>query len=207
MENLELWNSVQDVDLKFTKQVRVAGKQPFTNIDTYEILRMATKQFGSYGKGFGIKSMVWSEKELGDTTLMVLDAVFFYPDGEFPYRNSLKYIYKTKSGYLKVDEDANKKLITNTIGKCLSMIGFAASVYLGLFEDQEYMNEMMASQETMVSPMEVQKLMKGINYYKVDKDQVLKHFIITHLKDLPQSSMQEAEALIKKLGSDNKEAK
>lgn len=200
MENLKLWNEVQDVELKFTKQVRVAGKQPFVNVDTYELLRMATEQFGSYGKGFGIKSMEWSEKKVGDTTLLVLDVIFFYPDGEFPYRNSLKYIYKTKSGYLMVDEDAFKKIITNTIGKCLSMVGFAASVYLGLFDDQGYIDEMVASQETLISPADVQKLLKGINYYKVDKDQVLKHFVLTHLKDLPQNEMHEAEALIKKLG-------
>jgi len=206
MENLQLWNKVQDVEIKFTKQVRVAGKQPFTNIDTYELIRMATEQFGEYGKGFGIKSMEWSEKEVQDTTLLILDAVFFFEGGEFPYRNSLKSIYKTKSGYMFIDEDAPKKLITNTIAKCLSMIGFGASVYLGMFEDQDYINEMMSSQVTLIQPNDVNKLLKGINYYKVSKDEVLTHFTISHLKDLPQSELNEAEALIKKMGEKKDES-
>ena len=203
MKNLELWNSVSDVNLDFTKQVRVPGKQPFTNIDSYEIIRMATDKFGPYGKGFGIESMIWSEKEYGDTTMLILDVKFFYPDGKFPYRNMIKSVYKTKSGYLMVDEDSAKKIITNTIAKCLSLIGFGASVYLGMFDDQEYMSEMMSSREELISPTEVQKLIKGINYYKVDKKLVLDHFIITHLKDLPKSELNEAEAFIKKLGSKN----
>ena len=202
--NLELWNSVYDVDLKFTKQVRVPGKQPFTSIDTYQLIKMATEKFGEYGKGFGIKSMSWSEKEVGDTTLTMLDVIFFFPGGEFPYRNSLKSVYKTKAGYMMIDEDAPKKIITNTIGKCLSMLGFGAAVYLGEFEDQEYMNELMASQETLINPADVQKLIKGINYYKVDKAEVLKHFVITHLKELPAAELQECEALIKRLGAESK---
>ena len=72
MENIELWNSVSDVNLKYTKRVNVPGKTAFTNIDSYELIRMATEKFGSYGKGFGIKSMAWSEKQIEDTVLLVL---------------------------------------------------------------------------------------------------------------------------------------
>lgn len=200
MENLNIWNNNQDIDLKFTKQVRVPGRQPFTSIDTYELIRLATKEFGTYGDGFGISSMAWSEKEVGDTTMLILDAVFSYKEVSFPYRNMIKYIYKTKAGYLKIDEDAPKKVITNTVAKCLSMLGFGASAYLGMFEDENYINEMINSQEILIQPNDVNKLIKGINYYKVSKDEVLKHFVISHLKDLPQRELQECEALIKKLG-------
>lgn len=203
MKDIEIWNKVADVDMRFTKKVNVPGKTPFTNIDTYELIRMATEQFGSYGKGFGIKAMEWSEKQVEDTTLLILDCVFFFPDGEFPYRTSIKSIYKAKAGYMMIDEDAPKKIITNTIAKCLSMIGFGASVYLGMFEDESYVSEMVHSQIVVIQPTDVNKLLKGITYYKVDKDVILNHFGITHLKDLPLAKMQEAEALIKKLGDKN----
>lgn len=199
-ENLKLWNDVSDVDINFTKKVNVSGKTPFTNIDSYKLIEMATEQFGSYGKGFGIKSMSWSERQVETTTLLVLDVVFFYPDGEFPYRTSIKSIYKAKAGYIIIDEDAPKKIITNTVAKCLSMIGFGASVYLGKFEDDAYINEILSSQVPVIAPIDVQKILKGINYYKVDKSRVLSHFGITHLKDLPSSKLQECEAFIKKLG-------
>lgn len=55
--------------------------------------------------------------------------------------NSLKLMYKTSKGYDKVDEDAYKKIITNTIGKSLSYLGFGADVYMGKFEDAAYLNE------------------------------------------------------------------
>jgi len=200
MTDIEIWNKNSDVNLKFTKKVNVPGKTPFTNIDTYELLRMATEQFGSYGKGFGIKEMSWSERQVEDTTLLVLDSVFFFPGGEFPYRTSLKSIYKAKAGYMVIDEDAPKKLITNTIAKCLSMIGFGASVYLGLWEDEIHMNELVHSQIVVVSQDEVNKLLQGISYYKIDKAVVLSHFGLSHLKDLPKASLEEAKAFIKEIG-------
>ena len=53
----------------------------------------------------------------------------------------MKLMYKTAKGYDKVDEDAYKKIITNTIGKSLSYLGFGADVYMGKFEDANYIQE------------------------------------------------------------------
>lgn len=200
-ETLALWNDVFDVDPKMTKQVRVNGKQPFTNIDTYELIRMATEQFGEYGKGFGLRDLSWSYRQFDKTEITSLDVTFFFPEGEFQYRNELKSAYMTQKGYMMIDEDAPKKIITNTIAKCLSMLGFGASVYMGKFEDQEYMAELMASQVEVISPADVGKLLKGIAYYKTDKDSVLKKFLITHLKDLPKSELNVCEAFIKEIGT------
>jgi len=202
-EDLKLWEAVQDVDLKFTKQVNVSGKPNFTNIDTYELIRMATEQFGSYGKGWGIKDMSWSSRTVGETTQDILDVIFFFPGGEFPYRNILTSIYKTKSGYLKIDDDSAKKLQTNTIAKCLSLIGFGSSIYRGQFEDAGYMAELYADQVELIPPQDVQKLIKGIGFYKVNKEDVLKQFNISHLKDIEKSELNKVEAFIKKLSEEN----
>jgi len=140
-ENLTLWNEVRKVDPKFTKDVNAPGKQPFTNIDTYHLIETATKHFGAYGKGFGLKDLNIDEVHLGDTIIAKLHGTFFYPDGSFPVYNALKLVYKTKQGYDKVDEDAYKKIITNTIGKALSYLGFGADVYMGKFEDAAYVQE------------------------------------------------------------------
>ena len=140
-ENLSLWNEVRKVDPAFTKEVRASGKQPFTNIDTYHLIETATKHFGAYGKGFGLKELNIDEVHLGDTIIAKLHGTFFYPDGSFPVYNALKLVYRTKQGYDKVDEDAYKKVITNTIGKALSYLGFGADVYMGKFEDASYVQE------------------------------------------------------------------
>jgi len=113
----------------------------YTNIDTYYLIERATEQFGAYGSGFGLKELHIDEVPLGDTVLVKLHGSFYYPDGSFPVYNALKLVYKTSKGYNKVDEDAYKKIITNTIGKALSYLGFGADVYMGKFEDAAYVQE------------------------------------------------------------------
>lgn len=140
-EDLKLWNEVRTIDPQYTKNVSVSGKPAFTNIDAYHLVEKATGQFGGYGKGFGFKELKIEEIHLGDTILVKLTGVFFYPDGEFPVFNAMKLVYKTTKGYEKVDEDAYKKIITNTIGKALSYLGFGADIYMGKFEDQAYVDE------------------------------------------------------------------
>ena len=140
-ENLKLWNDTKVIDPKHSKDVSVSGKPNFTNIDAYYLLERATEKFGAYGKGFGLKELNIDEVHLGDTILIKLNGTFFYDGGEFPVFNAMKLMYKTSKGYDKVDEDAYKKMITNTIGKSLSYLGFAADVYMGKFEDANYLQE------------------------------------------------------------------
>jgi hypothetical protein len=141
-ENLKLWDDVKVIDPKYTKSVSVSGKQNFTDIDAYYLFERATDTFGAYGKGFGLKELSIDEVHLGDTILIKLSGTFFYDSGEFPVFNAMKLMYKTSKGYDKVDEDAYKKIITNTIGKALSYLGFAADVYMGKFEDANYLQEL-----------------------------------------------------------------
>jgi hypothetical protein len=139
--NLKIWDNNKTIDPKYTKHVNDAGKQAFTNIDAYYLLQRATEHFGAYGQGFGLKELSIDEVHLGNTILVKLKGIFFYQGGEFPVFNSLKLMYKTSKGYDKIDEDAYKKIITNTIGKALSYLGFGADVYMGKFEDAAYLNE------------------------------------------------------------------
>ena len=141
-ENITLWNDEKVIDPKHCKNVSVSGKHNFTNIDAYYLLEKATARFGAYGKGFGLKEgLSIEEVHLGDTILIKLNGIFFYEGGEFPVFNALKLMYKTSKGYDKVDEEAYKKIITNTIGKALSYLGFGADVYMGKFEDATYLQE------------------------------------------------------------------
>ena len=99
-KDYELFN--RTTDIKFTKNVKVAGKPQFTNIDTYWLIEEATKVFGLFGKGWGFKSLDYSTLSIGDTMLLQLQAVFFFKGGEFPIANSTKMSYKTKAGYITV---------------------------------------------------------------------------------------------------------
>ena len=195
-----IWDKNFNIDPKFTKNVRVQGRQPFTNIDTYYLLKVATEQFGSYGTGFGINKMEWSEREFKDgTVIMTLDAEFFYVNDDkksvFPIRNSLKYGYSTKNGYYKIDEDVPKKLMTNTIAKALSYLGFGASVYMGMYEDFAYINEVSAD-FTYISNEQRVELSKLIQETDTDLIKFNKSFGIAKLSDLPISQHNKALAML-----------
>jgi hypothetical protein len=47
------------------------------------------------------------------------------------------FTYRSKYG-LSVDDNAPKKSLTDAIKKCLSMLGFSADVFLGEWDDREY---------------------------------------------------------------------
>jgi recombination DNA repair RAD52 pathway protein len=47
-----------------------------------------------------------------------------------------------KSGRMEADEDAPKKAMTDALTKGLSHLGFSADVFLGLFDDNRYVQKM-----------------------------------------------------------------
>ena len=144
--NLNFWNAVKKTDPKYTKQGKKSGNS-FTSISPMYQFKNATDAFGMFGIGWGIKSdsEKFSYKTIGDTTLLNYDAVLFYRVddqlGEYPIHSTMPQAYKTNGGYLKVDDDARKKVVTNALTKGLSMIGFNADVFMGEYDDQDYVNQ------------------------------------------------------------------
>ena len=142
MSNLKLWNAVEETEKQFTKYVSQRGG--YTAISPQYQLKQATEQFGVYGQGFGLSESEF-DYTLIDTGLIIHKAKFFFVIGgqrsEFPITNAIQAVKTTKNGKY-VDEDFAKKVETNTVSKALSKLGFNADVYMGLFEDQEYLEEL-----------------------------------------------------------------
>jgi len=133
--NMKIWSSVCKTDSEFTKKVNQRGG--YTAIDaTYQAMK-ATELFGSYGLGWGLKSINYDFSLVETTKMAICHAVFFYiidgKESSFPISNAINIMQGTKP-----DEDFCKKLETNTISKSLSRLGFSADVFLGLFDDSEY---------------------------------------------------------------------
>lgn len=137
-DNLKLWDSVKETDEKFTKHVAQRGG--YTSITPQYQMQEATKQFGSYGKGWGFKSIDMDYSVIDSLGLVLVKAVFFFvEDGNthtFPVNNS----WPVKQGS-RVDSDFVKKAETNTMGKALSKLGFNADIFMGLFDDPNYVEE------------------------------------------------------------------
>lgn len=135
-ENLELWNNVNKTDPEFTKKVSY-GTRKFTAIDpTYQI-KNATEMFGRYGTTWGIRDIdIEIIETVSPQKVAILTCEFFTPEGTVSTGNSIS-IVSVKGA---TDTDFLKKIITNTISKELSRLGFNADVFLGKFDDERYVN-------------------------------------------------------------------
>ncbi len=136
--NLKLWDAVKETDKAFTKSVKQRGG--YTAITPQYQMQEATKQFGSYGIGWGFESIDMDYSAIETLELVIVKAVFFYildgKRGSFPINNT----WPVKQGS-RVDSDFAKKAETNTMGKALSKLGFNADIFMGLFDDPNYVEE------------------------------------------------------------------
>lgn len=153
-QNMRIWNLVSTTDTKYTKDAKVGG-QNITSLNGTAMIMKATEVFGPAGFGFG-----WTvleerfdkgaeifvgegEKraslgfELNHTVKIMFWAELDGKRGEFEQYGCTQYLYKSKYG-TTTDGEAPKKSLTDAIKKSLSMLGFSADVFLGLFEDLEY---------------------------------------------------------------------
>jgi hypothetical protein len=155
-DNLKLWNEVSETDLQYTKPAE-KGKYKFTSITPMSQFKKATEQFGIQGIGWGvvIGSEVFNEKTVGTSILLDYDAILFFiyegQRGEIPIHATEKLGYQTqgyqgKEGYFKIDEEVRKKVVTNAKTKGLSELGFNADIFLGMFDDPNYVEHIGYSQ-------------------------------------------------------------
>lgn len=141
--NMGIWDQVKKTDPEFTKKSGFG--RSFTSISPQYQLQEATKVFGPYGKGFGFESCDIELFNDLDAKLAFVKAVFFFVDEDgrhtFPINNTWSIMAgSAKKGTLHVDEDFAKKAETNTMSKALSKLGFSADVFMGQFDDIDYVN-------------------------------------------------------------------
>lgn len=130
-ENLTLWNEVCVTDPDQTKSVN-NGKYQFTAIDAYAQIWKATEVWGPYGSLWGLYDLEYHF--MPEVGLCRVSAIFKYPGFAFPLNSAIKYVFTNG----KPDEDFAKKVETDLITKALSRLGFNADVFLGMFDDDKY---------------------------------------------------------------------
>ena len=147
MSNLKLWDSVKTTEVKYTKKAQ-KGQHHFTSITPMSQFKKATEQFGVQGIGWGIKigSEIFTEQEIGSTKLLNYDAILYFiyegQKGEIPVHATEKLCYQTQgaNGYMKIDDEVRKKVVTNAKTKGLSELGFNADIFMGQFDDPNYVD-------------------------------------------------------------------
>jgi hypothetical protein len=172
MSNLTLWDSVSRTDPKYTKTAK-KGQYQFTAIAPVSQFKEATNAFGIQGIGWGV--VVGSEKftkeTFEETILLTYDAVLFFTyngvRGEIPIHAQEKACYRTQgaNGYLKIDDEARKKVVTNAKTKGLSELGFNADIFMGMFDDSEYRDL-----------IEAELRLEGAANFEAEQEEMFKEF-------------------------------
>lgn len=142
-ENLTHWNNLKTTDPRYTKKVEFGRK--FTSINSQWQLQRMTEEFGPIGLGWGYNVAHSIERITDDYVLAVADVAVWWDDGGNariygPVRGMSPIVEKGKSG-LHFDDDAGKKAMTDALTKGLSHLGLSADVFLGLFDDNKYVQK------------------------------------------------------------------
>lgn len=154
--NLKIWEQVDKTDTRYTKDAKVGG-QNITSLNGTAMIMKATEVFGPAGIGFGWKVLEErfdpgveifigegdKRSSLGFTSNHTVRIAFWFmldgQRGEIESYGCTNYIYKASYGML-TDGEAPKKSLTDAIKKALSALGFSADVFLGMFDDKDYVN-------------------------------------------------------------------
>lgn len=164
-QHLAIWDAVSKTDIEHTKEVSFGRK--FTAIDAHSQVMNATKQFGPIGQGWGYENF-YGEVHLQDGRIMVwCDVTLWYMrEGEQwegvkgkshrqmfgPIRGGAMLVGFDSKGKLKApDTDAPKKASTDGLTKALSHLGFNADVFLGMFDDSKYVQELQKEKDQATS--------------------------------------------------------
>lgn len=151
--NLTLWDRVAVTDPDFTKSFSTMDGFNGTAVSPIYNVKKATQAFGPVGIGWGYE--IVDERYIngvplgfdaegnmwGTVIIHVLRLKLWYmldgKRGEVTHFGQTTFVGKGEHG-LFTDEDAPKKSLTDALGKCLSMLGFSADVYLGHYDDSKY---------------------------------------------------------------------
>ncbi|WP_433925115.1 Rad52/Rad22 family DNA repair protein [Vreelandella sp. 21] len=164
-DHLELWRQVDKTPTTAVREASVDGQQ-ITTLDAMHVIELATKVFGPMGIGWGYRI----EDERYDIGAPVLDnkgqliaheqthtirlALWYRwhgERGEVTQFGHTRAVYRTGTGKWKTDGEAPKKSITDAIKKCLSLLGFAADVYYGKFDNKDYTETQQAATRIAVA--------------------------------------------------------
>lgn len=156
--NMRIWEQVEKTDTRYTKDAKVGGQQ-ITSLNGTAMIMKATEIFGPAGIGFGWKVLEErfdpgvevfigegdKRSSLGVTSNHTVRSAFWFildgQRGEIESYGCTNYIYKASYGML-TDGEAPKKSLTDAIKKALSSLGFSADVFLGMFDDKDYVSQL-----------------------------------------------------------------
>ncbi len=151
VNNMHIWEQVEETAPGDTKTAKLEGRE-VTSINGISVVKKATKIWGPMGIGWGYDILedvfqhggpIFDDEgqKIADNMLHTIKLELWYKDGDEIGKvvqfGHTPFIYKTKYGP-KTDFEAPKKSLTDAMKKCLSLLGFNADIYMGMFDDLNY---------------------------------------------------------------------
>lgn len=147
MGNMDLWKKVETTDPGHVKPANVSGQKRNTVKAIFQTEK-ATEVFGAQGQEWGIKpdSEVYQRINIGDEVMLQYTAIMYYTFngkvGEIPIAAAIMEAGIVKRGkpdqYLRIDNEAIKKVRTDAKTKGLSELGFNADIFKGYYDSPGY---------------------------------------------------------------------
>jgi hypothetical protein len=148
--NRAMWDLLQYTEGSATKPVEGKGR-PMTDINpTWRMMRM-TEMFGPCGKGWGWTIDREWESEAGGRKYANVKMTLWWSEDN----GKTRYYVGPHIGGTDMTQgkdEAYKQSVTDAFGKCASMIGVAADVYMGKWNDSKYHNEASSAVEAQRNP-------------------------------------------------------
>ncbi len=131
-DNMKIWDAVGKTDPKHTKHVSQRGG--FTSVNANSQIMEATRQFGPIGEGWGYTT---ESIEIHNGFVVALVTL---------WHGSRDNVFGPMPGCAEMfgkrnDSDAPKKATTDAITKLLSQLGFNADIFLGMWDDNKYVQQ------------------------------------------------------------------
>lgn len=180
-KHLDLWDSVQGTDPKYTKEYKGAGGFQGTAINATYIVKRLTEKFGPVGTGWGYEILDERYDEGGpiddgkgnvlcnSSIHTVKLRLWYHPTGEdkkhVDHYGHTPYIYKNKYG-VQTEMEPVKKSVTDALKKAASMLGFGSDIHLGMFDDSEYVQEAKSESQLAHAEDKVEELRRQQEEYE-----------------------------------------
>lgn len=201
---LDLWDAVCRTNPAYAKKFSRGGGFSGTATNGTYLVREATQQFGPYGIGWGIE--ILNEDYIEGAPIIIDGAVVTHEKihvlriklwyildgvrGEVPHFGQTTFVGKNKHGPF-TDEEAPKKSLTDAMSKALSMLGFAADIHLGLYDDNKYVakiTEEFAEPPPAITPAQVDEIADRLKEVGADTGAFLAWLKADSLDVIPANS-------------------
>lgn len=145
-ENLALWEEVSSTPSAFVKPIIIKGRKVQDAVDTTYQKKLLTQMFGLAGIGWGLEELRFETCETTDKSgtihlVRVLHTTFYYhvdkKKGNIPVSVCMPFDQRG---------EVHKKLRTMALSKAISDLGVSADVFLGKFDDKQYVQDKKAEE-------------------------------------------------------------